>query len=282
MNSVEIRLPDGRLLEVHDSGGGDAGIVVWHHGTLRAGAPPAPFHRAVAGAGLRWLSVSRPGHGRSTIAPGRSIAGIAADVAVVVERLGVERFSTVGHSAGASYALACAALLPERVVSAVAIAGFAPRDPPDLDWYAGLDPVAGLFFRAAEKGRDHKLQFDRDHTNLHWLFPPADREVLAPESGWFDGIDGTAGDAAVEARADDHIAMVSPWGFDLGTIACPTVLLHGEADLFVPATHARWLGATVPSARPWISPDDAHFTILRRSGAVVEWTARHLAGTVPA
>ncbi|WP_033414219.1 alpha/beta fold hydrolase [Actinomycetospora chiangmaiensis] len=266
---------DGRRLaaRLSVSHGSGSGTVFWHHGTLRDGTPPRPFVTAAHRLGLRWISVARPGHGRSSPRPGRSVAAVARDVAAVADHLGVDRFAVVGHSAGAAHALACAALLPGRVPVAVAIGAYAPRDVAGLDWYAHLDPAATLALRAAEQGREHKLAFEREHPDLRWLLPDVDVEAL--EQGWFIDED-TTGDARAVARTDDHVALVSPWGFDPADVGCPALLVHGEGDTFVPATHARALGATMPQAEKWVSPVDGHFSILRRCDAALEWVRRRL------
>jgi pimeloyl-ACP methyl ester carboxylesterase len=275
LDAVDVGLPDGRRLAARMSlsRGSDPGTVFWHHGTLRDGTPPRPFVTAAARLGLRWVSVARPGHGRSSPRPGRSVASAARDVAAVADHLGVDRFAVVGHSAGAPHALACAALLPTRVLAAVAVGAFAPPDTDRLDWYAHLDPAATLSLRAAERGREHKLAFEREHPDLRWLLPDVDLEAL--EQGWFPDAD-TTGDARVVARTDDHVALVSPWGFDPSTVDRPTLLVHGEGDTFVPATHARALGAAMPRAEQWVSPVDGHFSILRRCDAALEWVHRRL------
>ncbi|CAA9545040.1 MAG: Hydrolase, alpha/beta fold family [uncultured Thermomicrobiales bacterium] len=40
---------------------------------------------------------------------------MAVRVSTIVDALGIERFAVMGHSGGGPHALACAALLPERV-----------------------------------------------------------------------------------------------------------------------------------------------------------------------
>ena len=60
-----------------------------------------------------------------------------ADVEAITEQLEIEVFHTVGSSGGGPHALACAAFLPERVLSAATVAGSAPHDAEGLDWLAG-------------------------------------------------------------------------------------------------------------------------------------------------
>jgi pimeloyl-ACP methyl ester carboxylesterase len=88
--------------------------------------------------GLRTVLHARPGYAGSTPLPGRSVADVAADVAVVVDALGADEFVTVGWSGGGPHALATAALLPDRCLGAATIAGVAPYAAAGLDWLAGM------------------------------------------------------------------------------------------------------------------------------------------------
>ena len=147
-----IRLPDGRVLIAHDSGAGHSGpTVLWHTGSPQTGVLLPPVLTATAARGIRLVSYGRPGYGGSTVQPGRSVADAAADVAAIVDALGIGRFGTMGASGGGPHALACAALLPERVSGVVTLAGIAPFTD-DFDWWAGMRSPSGL--RSALEGRD--------------------------------------------------------------------------------------------------------------------------------
>ncbi|WP_207795323.1 alpha/beta fold hydrolase [Deinococcus koreensis] len=129
ITEADIRLADGRTLHVYDTGGHGSGhplTVVWHHGTPNIGSPPEPLFAASTRLGIRWVSSDRPGYGGSTPLPGRSVAAAAADLNAVADALGLERFAVMGHSGGGPHALACAALLPGRVLAVVSGAGLAP------------------------------------------------------------------------------------------------------------------------------------------------------------
>jgi pimeloyl-ACP methyl ester carboxylesterase len=141
VTQTDLLLSDGRTLHAYDAvaDGVDARLAVfWHHGTPNLGAPPEPLFPAAARSGIRWLSYDRPGYGGSTPHPGRDVASAAADVASVADALGIEQFAVMGHSGGAAHALACAALLPERVLAAVCGSGLAPYHAQGLDWFAGM------------------------------------------------------------------------------------------------------------------------------------------------
>src|SRR5690242_6889585 len=140
VNKADVELPGGRKLHYYNTGhrAADTRLAVfWLHGTPNVGAPPEPLFEAAKERRLRWLGYDRPGYGGSTPLANRDIASAAADVASIADGLGLERFAVMGHSGGSPHALACAALLPDRVVAAVCVSGLAPFDAAGLDWFAG-------------------------------------------------------------------------------------------------------------------------------------------------
>ncbi|MGW2749029.1 alpha/beta fold hydrolase [Streptomyces sp. NPDC001450] len=100
--------------------------VFWLHGTPNLGLPPRPLFPASARLGVRRVSYDRPGYGGPIPLHGRSVATAVADVAHSADALGIGRFAVMGHSGGASHALAYAAVLPERVLGVVEVSGPAP------------------------------------------------------------------------------------------------------------------------------------------------------------
>ena len=59
---------------------------------------------------------------------------------------------SVGSSGGAPHSIACAALLPDRVIAAAAIASPAPIDAEGLDWTAGMGQENVAELAAARAG----------------------------------------------------------------------------------------------------------------------------------
>src|SRR5947207_11610395 len=157
LSELDVALGDGRTLHAYDTGGNPGDLAVfWHHGTPNIGPPPEPLFPAAERLGLRWVSYDRPGYGGSTPHPGRDVGSAAADVASIADALGIERFAVMGHSGGGPHALACGALLPERVVGVVCVAGLAPfrADRHDgLDWFAGMHASGAAELHAAAEGR---------------------------------------------------------------------------------------------------------------------------------
>src|SRR5262249_51798455 len=82
---------------------------------------------------LRLLVYDRPGYGGSTRRPGRAVADAAADTRSLADAYGWDRFAGFGGSGGGPHALACAALLADRVTRCAVLAGIKPGEPRDLD-----------------------------------------------------------------------------------------------------------------------------------------------------
>jgi len=279
VTETDLELSDGRTLHLYDTAADDAAgrlPVFWHHGTPNIGAPPAPLFPVAARLGLRWLGYDRPGYGGSTPRPGRDVASAAADVAAVADALGLDRFAVVGHSGGGPHALACAALLPDRVLAVVGIAGLAPVTADGLDWFAGMAAAGVASLRAAAAGRTAKERYEAAAPPFDpEIFTPADHAALAGPWSWLGEVVGPALAAGPAGLIDDDLAYVAPWGFDPAQIAAPTLILHGGQDRVVPLSHGRWLADRCPPAEPRLSPDDGHISILDAAPAALAWLRAH-------
>src|ERR671933_2362887 len=105
-----IGLRDGRNLAYAEWGDPGGLPVLGCHGSPssrleRHVEDPADYRRW----GIRLVVPDRPGFGRSDSQPGRRVVDWPADVAVLLDALGVDRFAVLSLSGGAAYALACAA-----------------------------------------------------------------------------------------------------------------------------------------------------------------------------
>jgi len=274
-DTLSVPLADGRTLEGVSEGAEGGTVLVFHHGSPGAAVPFEPFDRAAAERGIRLVTMSRAGFGGSSRQPGRDVANAAADAAALADHLGVERFLTAGWSGGGPHALACAALLPDRVAAAATIAGVAPYDAEGLDW-------------AAEMGDDNKVEYgtaarDADEL-LRWMGPHVESLSTVRPGEIVDDLrtlisdvdeptlDGPLGELLAESfrRAfvdgpwgwyDDDLAFVRYWGFDLDAIEVPVSIWQGGHDLMVPLSHGEWLVEHVPSVRPRLRPDDGHLSL---------------------
>ncbi|WP_127129374.1 alpha/beta fold hydrolase [Georgenia sp. SYP-B2076] len=274
VTELNVEVGAGRTLHVYDTGGHDAADrlpVFWHHGTPNIGAPPQPLFPAADRLRIRWVSYDRPGYGQSTACPGRSVASAAEDVAAVADALGIDRFAVMGHSSGAHHALACGALLPDRVLAVVGGAGMAPFGAPGLDWFAGMATSGVASLRAAAEGRAAKEAYEASGAEYDPEFTAADLDALSGEWSWLLDVVRPAVEAGPDGLIDDDVAAVTPWGFDPAEVTAPVLLLHGGRDRVVPAAHSEWLAGRCPRAELRLSPDDGHISVLRSAPAALEW-----------
>src|SRR5690242_2411718 len=89
--------------------------VVFVHGAANDHGVFALQSRYFAWHGMNAVAVDLPGHGRSAGAALTSVEALAAWLRDVVDALGVQEASLVGHSMGALAALECAARHPDRI-----------------------------------------------------------------------------------------------------------------------------------------------------------------------
>jgi len=269
-----LTLETGTRLDYFVEGEGDA-LLVYHHGTPAAGPVPREIAVPAAAHGMVVAEVVRPGYGESTRDPGRSVADVVPLTAALADHLGHERFVTVGWSSGGPYAVACAALLPDRCMAAMSLAGNGPFDADGLDPLAGMDETGIAEFTAAvedpaalEAILTQASVEQREVTVAKLLevgrsqLPPRDQahltaeiaEIIAAQIRWSlsQGIWGWF---------DDDIAATQPWGFDLRSVRRPVLVWQGTDDGVVPIAHGRWLAEHISGSVANIVEGEGHLSI---------------------
>ncbi len=284
VDSLQMEGASGRL-DVQIGGPADGQTVVFHTGTPSAGRLFAPMIDAGAERGLRHVVYSRPGYATSDRRAGRSVADCVSDVTAITDALGVQRFFTVGWSGGGPHALACAALLPERVIAAATIAGVAPRDAEGLDWLDGMGQENLDEFAAAQAGEEQLLEFIEPfraqlesvssaqiYEALGDLLSEVDLSALSGEfAEYFADATRTGLQRGVYGWYDDDLAMIRDWGFELAGVSTPVTIWQGAQDRMVPFAHGEWLAAHVPGANARLLPDHGHLSlVIDRYGALLD------------
>src|SRR3954453_13214992 len=245
----DLRLADGRTLRAYDAGGESAAALVWHHGSPQSGPPLPPLIEAAARRGIRLVSYGRPSYGGSTPQPARDVASAAGDVAQIADALGLDRFAVMGASGGGPPALACAALMPERVAGVVCLAGLAPYTGSPARFAGMIDPGGP---RAALEGREARARNAETAEFDERSFTAADSDILAGAWKSLGEDAGQAGTAWPDGLVDDDVASVKPWGFELAQVEAPVLVVQGGEDRVVPAAHARQLRRGGPGGGPWV------------------------------
>jgi len=298
----DVPTPDGRTLRVREDGDPGGPAILFHHGTPMAGTLYAAHVADARARGARLVAYDRPGYGGSTPHPGRTVADVGADVLTIAEALGLERLVTWGVSGGGPHALACAALLGDRVAACAALASVAPSDADGLEWLAGMGEANLVEFAKAREGREVLEPFlreeaaqivgappDRIVEAMESLLSPVDQRALSGGLGRYLAESFRIGlGPGVEGWVEDDLAFVSPWGFGVEDVRVPLLIWQGHEDLMVPPAHGRWLAARAHGAEVHLSPEDGHLTLLEhRVAGVHEWLlardhpAHHALGRPP-
>jgi pimeloyl-ACP methyl ester carboxylesterase len=284
-----VRTPDGRILAVQEAGDPAGSPVLVHNGTPMSRHLYGPNAADAAEQGLRLISYDRPGYGGSTPQPGRSVADAAADVRAICAALEIGRLAMWGLSGGGPRVLACAALLPDLVTAAAALASFAPYDAEGLDWFDGLQ-AADAYRRALtdpdavraglDEARKDELATTASSLVQDWapMLSAPDAAVLTGELAEFTvRTNHEAIAPGSQGWWDDSYGLIRPWGCDLADISVPVLLLHGRQDKFIPVTHAQWLAAHIPGVEARLLEDDGHLTLqAHRVSEVHSWLKQRL------
>ena len=169
-----VTAPDGRTIAFAEWGVPDGRPSSCC--TVRRAAGTAAYRRCLptpSGAGDH---LDRPGYGRSTRRRGRRVVDAADDVALIADRLWIEKFAVMGISAGGPCALAVAARLPERVTRCATDLGLGDYTAADLDFFAGMSDEEVRDWKNAELGEASLVEH-----SVGWLDRPEPLPDAPPE-----------------------------------------------------------------------------------------------------
>lgn len=287
-------LRDGRTIQWSEGGSPDGEPVLFFHGCPDTRRASWSGHAAARDLGVRLVAGNRPGYGASTAAPA-SYPLVVADTLELADALGLDRFAVVGMSVGGTFALACAALAPDRVVRAALVAtpGESPRmDPPyprdDVD-----DTAAELFRALASGTPEESRELMRpDFSAWRSRIDPDDPDDGALAQRWLGSLppedrpfaDGPVADVAAAAREalgspdgylSDAALVFARWPFRVEEVGCPVTLWYGGRDAQAPPRNGRWLADHLPDAALHVQPRLGHLESLGRSWEPVLRSAVH-------
>jgi pimeloyl-ACP methyl ester carboxylesterase len=266
MLDTSMVLSDGRTLAYTDCGNPEGPLVMYFHGAPRSRLDLVPFEGDFAQSGVRVVSPDRPGYGGSSPLAQRVFVDWPGDVVALADYLGYDRFAVMGLSSGGPYVVAAASLLSDRVVGAGVIAGctdmsWSPAWESFPEWEAIIMRLGDLdAVRWCEEnlGRDGSKFLEED---IEWA--AADNEflsnpvfgnnfILSVVEAFRQGVRGFAQDITVQSH---------PWPFDLGAIAAPVRVLHGEEDSLLPVAHSEHTAALIPGASLEVLAGHGHLSI---------------------
>jgi pimeloyl-ACP methyl ester carboxylesterase len=265
---AELILPDGRRLAYATMGdpGGRAIVVV--HGTPGSARQLACLSAAARDRGLALIVPDRAGYGGSGYHRARTVASSARDLGFLIQRAGLDGCPVVGLSGGGPTALACGVLLAEQISSVATVGGVAPMVPRDpslpaerlLIRVATRSQIATrLLFAAVLRAgrRSPEKALDRFERLLAEPDARLLREEAAVREAFLDDLRHPSRSAA-RAAARDFWLFARAWDIDLGRMAVPLHVWHGDRDRNVPVAHARVIAARCPGAQVHIVEGGGH------------------------
>jgi pimeloyl-ACP methyl ester carboxylesterase len=287
MTDQQIVAPDNRTLSFADYGSAEDIAVLCCHGGPGSRREPKASSDAANAAGLRLIGIDRPGYGRSTVKPGRSICDWTSDALAIADHLGLDKFLLMGNSTGGSYALATASVAPERVLGVLVGCGMS-----DMSWAAHVDDAkmegaltiwsapdrdAAIAVALSEFGERGEKMLEANDDAPPMLSPP-DLAAVSEPSFMMNDPDNEPFAQGVVGYVDDRIAdgPANGWSsFDVSRVECPVIVIHGEQDWIVPIAHARHTTALLKNAELRTYPEHGHLSVGAESvGALVDLVAK--------
>lgn len=248
--SETLKLFGGRQVEVQRAGQGPT--IVWLHGPhgLRKNDP------VIEELAKRYTVVA-------PVAPGfnnideldevRDVHDLALHYDDVLEALGLDCISLVGHSFGGMIAAEIAAHVPKRVQRLVLISPFG--------LWRDDHPVTDLFARPYQT-------VDR----ILWRTGEPSGPMADPQNFPTDPLDKAIGIAQAMTSVAKFIWPIPDKGLRrrLPRVTAHTLVVFGADDAFVPAIYADEFAATIPAARKAVITDAAHMVPYERTFEVMQ------------
>ena len=287
-----MTLGDGRVLEYLEFGDARGRPVVLYPGTPATAGCGALVADAARAAGVRLIAVSRPGYGASSASP-PGLVPVARDTLELLDALGLPRVGVHGISGGGPFALALAAVAPDRVDRVVVSAG-----PGSHQALGGLSPTEAEAVALAQTG-DHDGAWRLFHADAAESFGDAAAMSSAefqthafpsgpPPHSYFDGeaelfevfvADMHRAVRRLDGYVRDNMSWCGPWDIDVTAVTTPVLLTYGLDDHLVPASHGEWLDARLPHSQLEIRPGGHGDITFGLAAEAYAWgSARQLCG----
>ncbi|KAF2731377.1 alpha/beta hydrolase fold domain-containing protein [Polyplosphaeria fusca] len=281
MESESLTLADGRTLSYAIYGSPTPTTTIFYfHAFPSSRLEGRLFHDEANKLGARVIVPDRPGLGKSTFQPNRTLLDWPTDVLALADSLDIERFYVAGMSGGAPYALACVYAIPKaRLAGAAVVGGLYPvslgtagmlmaarasiwlgaRAPGVLgfllDWTMGKaarDADPKVFEEIVMKEVQNRPEVDRDV-----LLEGKNKEAMveATRESLMQGAQGAAWEAKINGSA---------WGFELGELGdTPLALWHGDQDVNTPPAMARKAKDMMPGAQLHMKKGEGHISLVK-------------------
>jgi len=231
--------------------------VVFVHGAANDHGVFALQSRYFAWHGMNAVAVDLPGHGRSGGDPLASVEALADWLRDVVDALGAQALSVVGHSLGSLAALECAARYPERVRKLALLGPSVPM------------PVSEELLAAA--ARDEHVAYELING---WSFAAGSQLGGNQVPGmWMTGNALRLMERSRDGVLSNDLVACNRYvrGLDAAArVRCPTLVIVGARDIMAPPRNAKALIDALADVRTMTLPDTGHSLMAERPDAVLD------------
>lgn len=262
-----VQREDGAAISYEVDGPKDAPAVVLVMGLAW---PAAMWFRQVPALAetYRVLRMDNRGAGKTGDVPGApyTVDTMAADCLAVMDDAGVQSAQVVGISMGGLIAQEMALTAPERITSLCLVA----THPGIANAVVNPDAMEVLMKRGEMTPQEAA------EVSIPYNYAPGTTRELIEED-WSVRMPLAATNTGYMAQAMGS----SQWsGYDrLGSIAMPTMVLHGELDRLVPPANGETIAAQIPGAELVMVPDANHVLTTDQPEQVnkvlLDWLDRH-------
>lgn len=274
-----FNLQDGRKIGYAEYGCATGKTIFYFHGHRSSRLEPLIYDIEEIKNQVHLIAVDRPGFGLSDFNSSQTILSWSSDIIELANSLDIDKFSVLGGSGGAPFALACAYKNPKRVLKCGIISGLGPIE-------LGIEGMAKNNRRELDLAKRHpnrlKLLFklqakisrkfvEKDIDAVIKSFRKRGKNLPEPDKKFFEdkekliiylplmtepfrqGIMGPFHEAQL---------FVKPWDFKLSEIS-PEIrvfLWHGDLDTSVPKKMAQSVCQEIPNCQAKFYANEAHLS----------------------
>ena len=285
-------LKDGRILAYCEYGDSKGVPVFYAHGGPGSRLEAALFDDCASRHGFRLIATDRPGMGRSTYKPGRTLLDYPRDLAELADILDIDRFGVMGMSGGGAHTVVCAYAQADRLLFNIALCGYTnfaelpgaeKMLPTKADQiFVGLSKKYPRLFGAFFEIMAFAIKYFPNalYKELLNIGNATDKQVCQDQNfkshfikdqkeAFIQGGKGVALDSAIHYL---------DWGFLLKDIPGRVIIMHGTEDNLVPYTFAEHLAENIPNAELHLLEGEGHLFPVPHQDLIFEIAKKELAG----
>jgi len=274
-----LTLKDKRTLSYAEAGDPKGKPIFLFHGLHSSRLEVALIDQKMRENNIRVIAIDRVGVGYSTFKENHSLFDTVDDVLELAEHLKIEKFSVLGTSSGAKYALACAKKIPERLNAVFCLSSGVP-----IEFFNDDMPMANrvmlkllqkapclikpMFWLSFSRISQEPKKVDTFLGNIIYQLDKIDKDLLAnnPEikeqfakqcrESYLQGVEGSVADAKLDM-------FEKTWDFELEEIAfSPIYAWHGSLDRGIPLSVAKVLEEKIEGIEFNVLEGEGHLTLV--------------------